>query len=302
MIVDASAAITASTNAANSASAAATSASNASTSATNAANSASAASTSATNASNSASAASGSATTAGTQAGNAASSASAASTSATNASNSASAASTSATNAATSATNAANSAIAAANSASSIANDKVQAGAIEFYATINAPNGRLKANGTAVLISTYSDLATAIYCGDAANPTASWGYKCTNPANPNGTRSISGTYIVVPDLRGIFVRGFDDGASVDNGRSLFAYQADALASHTHTVSVSGSFNDYRSVFAVQTFSTAFPQFNLIVATGDSTSGNSVNSTGTAAATGGTETRPKNAAMLACIKY
>ena len=148
LIVDAAAAATSATNAANSATAAATSETNAATSASNAAtseanagtseansaSSASGAATSATNASSSASSAStsasnastseinaaSSASAASTSATNAASSASAASTSETNASNSASAASTSASNASTSATNAAASAASAEAAAASV--------------------------------------------------------------------------------------------------------------------------------------------------------------------------------------
>ncbi len=46
-------------------------------------------------------------------------------------------------------------------------------------------------------------------------------------------RSIYGNNL--PDLRGVFVRGWDNGRGFDTGRSLLSYQADELKSHTHTL-------------------------------------------------------------------
>lgn len=77
------------------------------------------------------------------------------------------------------------------------------------------PPGTVKANGAAVAIASYEDLAAAIYCGDTRNALAPWGYRCTNPATPSTTRSIAGTHIVLPDLRGEGLRGWDDGRGVD---------------------------------------------------------------------------------------
>jgi hypothetical protein len=194
LIVDAAAAATSATNAANSASAAATSETNAansasaaSTSETNAASSASAASTSATNASNSASAAAGSATTASnaaTAAGNAQTAAEAAQTAAetaetnaetaetnaetaeTNAAASASAASTSETNAAssasaasTSASNAATSATNASNSASAAATSASNASTSET----NAANSASAASGSATSAANSAAAAAASF-------------------------------------------------------------------------------------------------------------------------------------------
>lgn len=107
-------------------------------------------------------------------------------------------------------------------------------GAVVAFATATAPASWLKANGAAVLISTYSELATAIYCGDANNATAAWGYKTTSAVSPSTNRSTAGTYIVLPDLRGEFIRGFDDAKGTDSGRVLWATQTAAVEAHTHT--------------------------------------------------------------------
>ena len=84
----------------------------------------------------------------------------------------------------------------------------------------------------------------------------------------------------IPDLRGAFVRGWDDARGLDPGRGLATYQDDAFASHTHT-------------------------YNMKSVTGGSSQGgdplNLGQATYTTGAAGGTETRPKNYALYYCIK-
>jgi hypothetical protein len=82
----------------------------------------------------------------------------------------------------------------------------------------------------------------------------------------------------VPDLRGQFLRGFDAGRGLDPSRVFGSDQADAFESHTHTEyswDASGS-------------STI-------------TGGGSKFGTAQTSATGGTETRPTNVAVLFIIK-
>ena len=84
----------------------------------------------------------------------------------------------------------------------------------------------------------------------------------------------------VPDLRGEFPRGWDDSRGIDASRVFGSAQADELKSHTHT------FNQ--------------PNYNNRADGGSSSfTGFSSQDTG---ATGGNETRPRNIALLACIKY
>jgi microcystin-dependent protein len=83
----------------------------------------------------------------------------------------------------------------------------------------------------------------------------------------------------LPDARGQFLRGWDHGRGVDTSRAFASTQADDFKSHTHSGAPSGS-------IGVNTSSSAF------IPSGAS---------GTTGATGGTETRPKNIAILYCVK-
>lgn len=165
----------------------------------------------------------------------------------------------------------------------------VPPGAIMGFARNTAPSGWIKANGATLLISSYPELAAAIYCGDTLNATALFGYKVT--AASGGTRSTAGTYIVLPDLRGEFLRGWDDSRAVDSSREFGSAQADAFKSHGHPGSITNAtaetYNGARSAFD-QGSNNKLPT--------------SVAGTVTIAAAGDTETRPRNIAILYCIKF
>ena len=137
-------------------------------------------------------------------------------------------------------------------------------GSVLWFAYYTAPTGYLKANGAAVSRTTYAALFTAI-----------------------GTTFGSGdgsTTFNLPDLRGEFVRGFDDGRGVDTGRVFGSSQADSFKSHTHKYG-----NTHDTAYGLSATGT------IGVNPGASIYYN-------ASATGGTETRPLNTALLACIKY
>ncbi|MHB1430382.1 MAG: phage tail protein [Rhodocyclaceae bacterium] len=138
-----------------------------------------------------------------------------------------------------------------------------RAGDIKYHAANAIPYGWLRANGAAVSRETYAALFAAIGTTYGAGDGA--------------------TTFNLPDLRGEFVRGFDDGRGVDSGRVFGSAQTHAYASHTHNV----------------TSYTAETGGNNAALTATA-----VNAPGTTAtsATGSTETRPRNIAMLACIKY
>ena len=87
------------------------------------------------------------------------------------------------------------------------------------------------------------------------------------------------TTFQIPDLRAEFVRGWDNSRGVDPSRAFGSNQSDDFASHTHIVSTTAGAQG-------GTFGT------LAGNTGSVQSG----------PTGGTETRPRNVALLYCIKY
>lgn len=137
------------------------------------------------------------------------------------------------------------------------------AGSVIHTAASAAPAGYLKANGAAVSRVTYSTLFAAIG--------TTWG------------AGDGSTTFNLPDLRGEFIRGYDDGRGVDAGRVLGTSQVDALESHVHDCLV---FDDTATIGAAVTSGSA--QRRAV--------------TGTTGSTGTTETRPRNIALLACIKY
>ena len=137
-------------------------------------------------------------------------------------------------------------------------------GSIAYIAGTAVPAGWLKANGAAVSRAGYADLFAAI-----------------------GTRYGAGngsTTFNLPDLRGEFVRGWDDGRGVDVGRELGGFQGDEFKSHTH--------NWYVSENGGGVTASADVDFR----NGDGTYWPKETS-----ANGGNETRPRNIALLAIIK-
>jgi microcystin-dependent protein len=152
-------------------------------------------------------------------------------------------------------------------------------GQVSFFAMNTAPTGYLKANGAEISRTTYADLFTAI-------------------GTTFGVGDGSTTFDL-PDLRGEFARGWDDGRGVDSGRVFGTAQTDALQGHWH--SFTGGFN---------TTSSNAGTSNRI--NNRNSGGANLNETFRAATlesdgTNGTpriasETRPLNVALLACIKF
>ena len=89
----------------------------------------------------------------------------------------------------------------------------VPSGAVLYFAGRTAPAGWLKANGAAVSRTAYAALFAAIGTTYGAG---------------DGRSTFN-----LPDLRGEFLRGWDDGRGVDTGRVFGSAQAHALQSHQH---------------------------------------------------------------------
>lgn len=145
-----------------------------------------------------------------------------------------------------------------ANMASRHADNKT--GLIAFFAQATAPDGWLECNGAAVSRTTYADLFAEVGTDHGAG---------------DGTTTFN-----LPDLRGEFIRGWDNGRGVDGARVRGSAQADETKAHTH-----GMF--YAASGAAGSSERSGP---MPSGTEQATS-----------STGGTETRPRNIALLGCIK-
>lgn len=136
-------------------------------------------------------------------------------------------------------------------------------GVVDLFAASTPPTGWLECNGAAVSRTTYAALFTVIG--------TTWG-------TGDGSTTFN-----VPDLRGEFVRGWDHGKGTDTGRAFASSQADEFESHVHAqrgAGLSGS-------------NTTAQYSTNLTATGDQLTSTS--------ATGGTETRPRNVALMYIIK-
>jgi phage-related tail fiber protein len=164
-----------------------------------------------------------------------------------------------------------------------------RAGTIDFFAMTAAPLGYLKANGAAVSRTTYATLFAAIGTTFGAG---------------DGSTTFN-----LPDVRGEFIRAWDDSRGVDGGRVLGSNQAsqNLLHSHSATASTAGAHSHTTSVKADRANGEGNAVFgdenwysdNVVLPSsvaGDHTHAISIGSSG------GNESRPRNVALLACIKY
>jgi len=147
-------------------------------------------------------------------------------------------------------------------------------GTVIWFAGSSAPTGYLKANGDAITNGS----------GTTQNISA----------------DFSALYAIVganlPDLRGEFIRGWADDRSVDSGRAIRSTQSDEFKNHQHlfggddNLGAAGGYTNVGSSYAYDMVSSS---------NGNSrhyrTKDNNTNY-------GGNETRPRNVALLACIKY
>ncbi|WP_077888948.1 phage tail protein [Escherichia coli] len=131
------------------------------------------------------------------------------------------------------------------------------------------PTGWLKCNGAAFSSEDYPKLAQAY------------------PANK------------LPDLRGEFIRGWDDGRGIDAGRALLSFQTGMLEKHRHIVVANDGYDTKDEWELATIFKKTYTQGRGLDAT--STGGSlipspTLHSRGSIGNTGGSETRPRNIAF------
>lgn len=154
----------------------------------------------------------------------------------------------------------------------------VPTGSIFNFAAATAPQGYLECNGAAISRTIYANLFTI-----------------TGTIFGSGDGS---TTFNVPDMRGYFVRGWDHGAGIDPARAFGSIQSDDFTSHTHSITDPSHSHVYGGFGTVG---------SILVQGGDSIIGAETGNTNTSTTgigindTGGTETRPKNVALIFVIK-
>jgi len=154
------------------------------------------------------------------------------------------------------------------NIATAFAAQPVPAGSVFNFAASTAPTGYLECSGAAVSRTTYAALfavtSTTFGVGDGS------------------------TTFNLPNLRGEFVRGFDNGRGIDTGRVFGSAQSDEFESHRHA-------------WTGTTFASGDGSDGYITVGSDVTPPTQSGAGSLMDLTGSTETRPRNIALLYCIK-
>ena len=150
------------------------------------------------------------------------------------------------------------------------------------------PVGFLKENGALVSRVTYARLWA--YAAISANITdeATW---AASQWGSFSTGDLATTFRL-PDSRGEFIRGWDNGRGVDIGRAIGSRQADSIKYHTHSLNKPVAYNTGANVNSSGStfFWTGFPV--PIASDGPSIDG---------IAAGDSESRGRNISKLVCIK-
>lgn len=206
------------------------------------------------------------------------------------------------------------------------------AGQVAHFPGTVPPSGWLHSKGQTVDRSDYPYLWA--YAKNSGNIAATEGAKTDGQFGPGD----GSTTFTLPDLRGVHIRNWDDGKGTDTGREIGTSQSDQNKSHSHGASTNttGSHSHSASTGSAGSHSHSIPVTQRNLNSGNVTAGskvisgsladnktettNSTNSAGshshsvsvgsngnhshtvTVNADGGTETRVKNIALMACIKY
>ncbi|ERE04354.1 tail fiber protein [Pseudogulbenkiania ferrooxidans] len=147
-------------------------------------------------------------------------------------------------------------------------------GLVAYFAMATPPNGWLFCNGAAVSRSVYSALFAVI--GTLYGP-------------GDGSNTFN-----LPDLRGQFLRGWDQGKGIDPSRTFGVEQMDAFQGHRHNV---------QQIWTTGGGGITFPSTGVnsaVQAAIDATDGTVSGLSGGPRVA--SETRPRNFALLACIKF
>lgn len=147
-------------------------------------------------------------------------------------------------------------------------------GAVMGFAMSTVPTGWLECNGAAVSRTTYATLFAKIGTTFGAG---------------NGSSTFN-----VPDMRGEFLRGWDHGRGIDVGRAFGSGQTDAVDPDQLQLTF--------EAFSESSGGTSNME-GFVVGSSDTSLGSHTNTTAIVNSSGNTatETRPRNLALMYCIK-
>ena len=181
----------------------------------------------------------------------------------------------------------------------------VPTGAVFCMAVATVPSAYLECNGAAVSRTTYAALFAVIG---------------TQYGSGNGSSTFN-----IPDLRGEFVRGYDHGRGADTGRNIASSQSGDTVAHTHAYSNSSltlTGGNHAHQIRRITLNNNNGSVNITLGSGQSynvgyanndsalvAANNAVKDSGNISVTGtlpsinatGSESRPRNIAMMYVIK-
>lgn len=164
-------------------------------------------------------------------------------------------------------------------------NTQILLGSIIPFATTTVPSGFLHCNGN--IISTTGTVQGI--------PASQLQTLRTFLGTMFGT-----TFGTLPDLRGEFIRGWDNSRGVDVGRQFGSYQLDSMQQIRGSFTGSGSSRRYNTNPATGVF------FNSgVTNTGDRggfSGGDTISFDSSRQVRTSSETRPRNIALMYCIKY
>lgn len=157
------------------------------------------------------------------------------------------------------------------NISGSFTSDSIPVGSLVMWPTSTPPSGWLERNGSAISRTTYAALFSVIG---------------TSYGVGDGSTTFN-----LPDDRGEFIRGWDNGRGVDSGRTIGSHQTDEYRSHNHGLGNA-------TLYAI---ASGGANASLV---GGGTGGTftGVPSMNDVNPSGGSETRPRNRAYMPIIKY
>jgi phage-related tail fiber protein len=153
-------------------------------------------------------------------------------------------------------------------------------GSVLYIAGASTPDGYLKANGASLNTASYVALFAVV------------GY----------TFGGSGSSFNLPDLRGEFVRGWDDSRGIDAGRAFGSAQSSANKDHYHSLvrdvagaATGGSWDGAATDHITSVGSFSDSAYRLRATSSEP-------NVAASSSEGETDSRPRSIALLACIKY